>query len=307
MKNKIIDILIRADGNVVSGVQLSKALNVSRVAVWKQLQQLKQIGCNIESTPKGYILKNREDLLFPTLFSRRAESLYFFQSLPSTMDKARELAKKETAHFSVVIAEHQTNGRGRLNRSWSSDEGGLWFTIILKPQLPPPLAYKVNFAASYCLSSTLNRHLGIETTVKWPNDILLGNKKLAGLLSEMETKGDMISFVNIGIGLNVNNHPEKNEPNAVSLCSILGRKTPRRIILSTFLDVFEEMLLNLDRINIIDLWKKRTSTIGKHVSLNTHDNVFHGFAKDVDDSGALIIVQEDGTEQRIIYGDCFHT
>ena len=306
MKEKIISILIQADGKVVSGVELSKNLNVSRVAVWKHLQQLKESGCDIESTPKGYILKNQGDILFSNLFPKREDLIFFFPSISSTMDKARDIARKDGLHFSVIIAGEQTRGRGRLNRAWLSSRGGLWFTIILKPDLPPPLAYRLNFAASICLAATLKEHLGIDATVKWPNDILVNGKKLAGLLSEMETRGDMISFVNIGIGLNVNNDPEKDEPNAVSIRKVLGKSVPRRPILSAFLDSFEAMILNIDQENVIHKWKASTSTIGKQVTLKTHKESFHGLAKDVDDTGALIIVQPDGIEKRIIYGDCFH-
>ena len=229
------------------------------------------------------------------------------------MDTAKELARKNTKHFTVVVADEQTNGRGRLNRKWLSSKGGLWFTVILKPQLPPALSFRVNFAASLCLTKTLRKLFSIDANVKWPNDILVNGKKLAGLLSEMETKSDMISFVNLGIGLNVNNSPERDEPNAVSIKNLIGKKVPRRNLLTAFL---EEFALEIPRIydknirqgelSVIDRWKKYTSTIGKQVNIETSDSVFSGVAVDVDESGALIIRQKNGMEKRIIYGDCFH-
>nr|NJM04911.1 biotin--[acetyl-CoA-carboxylase] ligase [Desulfobacula sp.] len=142
------------------------------------------------------------------------------------MDQAKVLAGAQAPHFSVVIAENQTTGRGRLRRQWSSSRGGLWFTLILRPEVPAVMSYLYNFAASLCLSRTLNRLFNLDVRVKWPNDLLLNGRKLAGLLSEMETKGDMAEFINIGIGLNVNNEVREYEANAVSIKDILQRRYP---------------------------------------------------------------------------------
>ncbi|MEA1966751.1 MAG: biotin--[acetyl-CoA-carboxylase] ligase, partial [Thermodesulfobacteriota bacterium] len=245
MREKILNILNTNAGHIVSGVEISNQIGISRVAVWKHLKKLKQEGYDINSSSKGYRLADSENLLYPFCFKNREKKIHFFHTTSSTMDSARKIAKNNGDHLSVVIAENQTKGRGRLNRTWFSSPGGLWFTIILKPDLPPPLSFKVNFAASLSLVRTLNRLFKIDASVKWPNDILVKGKKLAGLLSEMETKGDMISFVNIGIGLNVNNSPKKNEPKAISIKDITGKKVSRKKILSSFLDEFESKLLNI--------------------------------------------------------------
>ncbi|MBF0233212.1 MAG: biotin--[acetyl-CoA-carboxylase] ligase [Desulfamplus sp.] len=336
MKEKIIEILNNAKPDEpISGVVMSNTLGISRVAIWKHLKQLRENGYSIISTPKGYFLQENEDLLMPLFFTKRKEQIHFFHTLSSTMDKAREFAREGVPNFSVVIAEVQTKGRGRLNRMWSSDKGGLWFTLILRPDLPPPFAFQVNFAASLSLAKILKQKYKLDVSVKWPNDILInerdevalnenwncvnhGNKfnlrvekKLAGLLSEMETQGDMISFVSIGIGLNVNNSPEINQPNAVSISNILGHKICRRELLSSFLDEFENHLIQIQAfknnfVGIIEQWKLMTSTIGRDVIIETFGNIYRGQAIDVDLTGALIIRQEDGVEKRIIYGDCFY-
>ncbi len=305
MKEKILQLLGNAQTRFISGVEMSNHLGISRVAVWKHMKRLVQEGYDIDSSPKGYRLKSCRDLLAFT-FERGVSSIRFLPIADSTMDRARELAKQGAGHLTVVIAEQQEKGRGRLNRTWLSQKGGLWFTIILKPDLPPQLSFKVNFAASLCLARTLNRLFDINARVKWPNDILVNNKKLVGLLSEMETRGDMISFVNVGIGINVNNHPEQDEPNAVSIRTLVGREVSRREILTTFLDELEAMLQDILEKNIIDLWKEQTSTIGKQVRIETLNNVYKGVALDVDETGALILEQEDNTTRRVIYGDCFH-
>ncbi|MBF0467664.1 MAG: biotin--[acetyl-CoA-carboxylase] ligase [Desulfamplus sp.] len=347
MKEKIIEILNNtSSGEPISGVEMSNQLGISRVAIWKHLKQLKECGYSILSTPKGYKLKADRDLMMPFFFTKRKEKIHFFQTISSTMDKARELAICGVPGFSVVVAEEQTKGRGRLNRTWNSGKGGLWFTLILRPKLPPPFAFQVNFAASLSLARTLRQKYELDVSVKWPNDILIkeenknhaglnhaglknskivdsincdhdnrsclnGQKKLAGLLSEMETQGDMISFVNIGIGLNVNNNPQIDEPNSVSIKNILGQSICRRELLSAFLDDFENQLIAIESsensfVRILDEWKQMTSTIGRDVRIETFGDIYRGKAIDVDRTGALIIRQEDGHEKNIIYGDCFY-
>ncbi|SDT84141.1 biotin--[acetyl-CoA-carboxylase] ligase [Desulfobacula phenolica] len=308
IKHDILKILYQAKADTVSGVRLSDSLDISRVAVWKHITALKQTGFEIESCPKGYALLNPDDLLLPFCFSSEFKTnIFHFQELESTMDKARAIAKKDAPHLSVVIAENQTTGRGRLNRKWFSSKGGLWFTLILKPDTPPPLAYIYNFAASLSLSTSLKRLFDVNVSVKWPNDLLLNDKKLVGLLSEMETRGDMVEFVNIGIGINVNNQPQKYEPKAVSLKDVLGKPVSRKLILETFLHDFKSRIQVIDCHKIIDLWKEQTSTIGSRVRIETLKDMHEGLAVDVDETGALMLQDSTGEIKKIIYGDCFHT
>lgn len=259
-------------------------------------------------------------------------SIYLFDTVSSTMDKARELAHNNAGHLSVVVAKNQTKGRGRLNRTWVSERGGLWFTIILRPKLLPQFAFQVNFAASLALAKTLKQKYGLGVSVKWPNDILFRDKKLAGLLSEMATGGDGISFVNIGIGINVNNNPEIDQPNAVSIKNCLSRDLGVKIcemdLLYSFLDCFENHLnqINIQSIreqsalqpddtpqnlqagfkSLMDNWKQLTSTIGRDVRIETFGDVYEGVAVDVDEKGGLIIRDKEGNTKRVIYGDCFY-
>ena len=308
MKEAILKILAAREGRTVSGVDISSQVGISRVAVWKHLKGLKEEGYAITASSKGYRLEEGDDLLLPFCFENRKQGIHFFPSLPSTMDRARQVAKqgKGSSHLNVVIAGEQTEGRGRLHREWVSSSGGLWFTMILKPDLPPALSFKVNFAASLCLARTVQTLFNINARVKWPNDILVDGKKLAGLLSEMETKGDMISFVNIGVGLNVNNFPGKETVDAVSLREILGRKVMRKELLSSFLDSFESKLSTINTEDIIGQWKKYTATIGTRVRIETLTDISHGLATDVDDTGCLVLQEDNGNRKKVIYGDCFH-
>ncbi|MFO7884196.1 MAG: biotin--[acetyl-CoA-carboxylase] ligase [Desulfobacteraceae bacterium] len=306
MKEKIIRILSTNAGRIVSGVEISLQTGISRVAVWKHMKKIQAEGYEITASSRGYTLKDAADLVLPFCFKNREKKIHFFPSLASTMDTAREIARKGNAHLNIVIANEQTQGRGRINRKWLSSPGGLWFTVILEPNLPPPLSFKVNFAASLALVKTVNHLFNIDASVKWPNDILVQGRKLAGLLSEMETRGDMISFVNIGIGLNVNNLPHEEEPGAVSIREIIGKKALRKEILSCFLDRFESSLSTIHSGSIIDQWKPYTSTIGTRVNIQTLTDTHSGIARDVDETGALILLLDNGVEKRIIYGDCFY-
>jgi len=305
MKNRILT-LLRAEKRVVSGEVLSSELKISRVSVWKHIKKLKELGYHIESTHNGYRLINSPDALFPWEFPGRAAKIHYYPEVASTMDIARDLARKGCPDFTVVIADRQTKGRGRLARTWISEDGGLYFSIILRPVIPPVLSFRVNFAASLTLTKILRRMFHLDASVKWPNDILINTAKLSGMLSEMEAEADMISFINLGIGINVNNDPSPEEQNAVSLKKILKKELPRKTILSEFLDAFEDRLKNIAVENIIPEWKQYADTLNRPVRIVTLHDTFEGIATDVDENGALILKQKDGSLKRVLYGDCFY-
>ncbi len=307
-RQTILNCLYQAKGETVSGMRISERTGISRVAVWKHIKALKDDGIEILSGPTGYRLPHGEDLLEPFCFSRAiGDRIHHFQEVDSTMDKARSLATEGAPHMSCVVSEFQTQSRGRLNRQWVSSRGGLWFTLILKPLLPPPLAWTYNFAASSCLSQVLNRMFDLDVRVKWPNDLLLEGKKITGLLSEMETRADLIHFLLLGIGLNANNDTESNEFQATSLKKALGRAVSRKEILARFLTRFEDQTKTIDPARIIEQWKARTATIGSRVRVETQNRTYEGLAVDVDDTGALIIRDNKNETRKIIYGDCFHS
>ena len=305
MKGQILNIL-RTEADVVSGETLSAYLKISRVSIWKHIKKLQEFGYHIKPTPKGYLLKNDPDVLYPWEFGDRELKIHYFDEVNSTMDVAGNLARKNAPHFTVVIAERQTKGRGRLKRSWVSSQGGLYFTIILRPQIPPVLSSRVNFAASMILARTLRNMFHIDARVKWPNDILVHDKKVAGLLSEMEAETDRIAFINIGMGVNVNNDPAPREPMAISLKRILGRSISRKQLLSEFLDEFEHRMNTGTLDNVISEWKTHAMTLGRQVTVVTIHDEFKGIAMDVDNTGALMVKLEDGSIKKIVYGDCFH-
>ncbi|GAB6908796.1 conserved hypothetical protein [Desulfosarcina cetonica] len=304
-KDKIISLLKSVD-DVVSGEVLSERLGISRVSIWKHIQGLVQQGAAIETTPKGYRLLQDPDSLTPWAFGERQAQIHYFPETTSTMNEAIELAREGCPDFSVVVAERQTEGRGRMQRTWASGDGGLYFTLVVRPAIPLQLVGLVNLAAAVDMAEVLREHYEVDACLKWPNDILVGQRKICGILSQMEAEGDQVAYMGIGVGLNVNNAPETETPVAVSLKHLLGRPVPRREILLAFLDRFEQRIRTFDPAVVIEQWKAFNVTVGQRVRVFILQETVEGLAMDVDAQGGLILKQDDGTLRTVIYGDCFH-
>ena len=257
-------------------------------------------------SPSGYRLIDSPDIPFPWEFADRGFKIVYYPELPSTMDAARDLARKKCPDFTVVVAGRQTRGRGRLKRQWLSDDGGLYFTMVLRPDIPVLLSSRVNFLASLTLARVLRELFQIDAAVKWPNDILVDGLKISGMLSELEAETDRVLFINIGMGINVNNDPSVAEPGASSLKKITGREISKKMLLARFLDEFEKRLKKVEFKNVISEWKKYTVTLNRQVKIVTHKEVSEGLAVDVEQDGALVLELADGSHKKIVYGDCFH-
>ena len=305
MKAQILK-LLRSQNTIVSGVELSTALGISRVSVWKHIHKLQECGYDIMSSPNGYRLIDSPDIPFPWEFADRGVNILYYPELSSTMDTAKDLARKNCPEFTVVVAGRQTRGRGRLKRQWLSDDGGLYFTMVLRPDIPVLLSSRVNFLASLTLARVLRELFQIDAAVKWPNDILVAGRKISGMLSELEAETDRVLFINIGMGINVNNDPSVVEPGASSLKKITGREISKKMLLARFLAEFEKRLKKVELENVISEWKKYTVTLNRQVKIVTHREVSEGIAVDVEQDGALVLELADGTRKKIVYGDCFH-
>ena len=304
-KQHIIKILNLAD-HVISGETLSEALGISRVAVWKHIQALVQSGVPIVASSKGYQLENDPDNLQPWAFSARQKRIHYHPQTLSTMDDATELARQGCPNFTVVVADRQSQGRGRMQRDWLSGEGGLYFSVVVRPDIPMLLVGLINLAAAVDMAALLRSDYQIDAGVKWPNDILVGKHKICGILSQLEAEGEQVAYINIGIGLNVNNTAQTDEPVAVSMKSLLGRSVPRREILTGFLDRFEKRMAAFDSQKVLDQWKALNVTIGQRVRVFTIKDMIEGAAVDIDDHGGLIVRQADGAMKTVLVGDCFH-
>ncbi len=306
MKRQLIKLLQENSTGFVSGEELSQHLGISRVSIWKHIKKLQELNYDIQSGPTGYKLLGIPDALYPWEFGDREHLIQYFPEVDSTMLEAKQLARKGCPQFTVIVAERQMNGRGRLKRTWFSDVGGLFFTLVLRPEIPAVMMSRYSFAASLCLALVLQKEYGIEARVKWPNDILVEEKKICGMLAEMEMESDMVSFLNIGIGLNVNNNPTPNEPNSVSLRQLLGKPVSRKQILISFLDLLQKQLSQTDLNHIIPQWKQHTITLNKRVKVVTTTEEWEGIAVDIDETGALMLKQDNDSIKKVYFGDCFH-
>jgi BirA family biotin operon repressor/biotin-[acetyl-CoA-carboxylase] ligase len=304
-KGEILKIL-RTEKDIVSGASISDLLGISRVSIWKHIHQLQQHGYDIRATARGYQLDGDTDALHPWEFPEREDHIHCYKQVNSTMDIARDMARKGCPHFSVIIADRQRKGRGRLKRSWLSESGGLYFTVVLRPMIPPVFSPRINLCAALTLAKTLKSTFGVPAAVKWPNDVLVGDKKISGMLSEMEAEADRVAYINVGVGINVNNDPSPREPVAVSLKEILGRSVSRKNLLARFLDAFEASLAGPDFENVVAEWKQYTVTLKRHVKIVTLHDELEGEAVDVDENGSLILRLSDGSLKTVLYGDCFH-
>ena len=298
--------LLRKESAILSGETLSNQLGLSRTAIWKHVQKLQECGYDINASGKGYQLNAEPDTPYPWEFPDREEDIHYYPEVSSTMDIARKLARGGCPALTVVAAERQTLGRGRLQRHWHSEAGGLYFTVVMRPNMAPMVSLRVNFCASLVMALTLQQLYGIHAAVKWPNDILVRDRKLAGMLSEMEAETDRVAYVNVGIGLNVNNDPSPAAPGAVTLKEIMRHPVSRKAILAAYLDALEVRLKTIDTADVIAEWKTQTVTLGRKVRIQTLQEVAEGTAVDVDENGSLILRLGDGSLKTILYGDCFH-
>lgn len=308
--SRILTLLFRAPNHCLSIQDLTRDVTISRPQAETLINEIKMAGIPIETTGNTYTLIDPEDLLSPWGFDSETQNkiLHYLQ-VPSTMNMARIMAEQGAAHMSCCVAEQQSAGRGRMDRTWLSPKGGLWFSLILRPQSPPAQAYIFNFAAAVSLHAAIRDLYGLDARVKWPNDLLLDGKKLTGLLSEIQIKDNAIRYLITGIGINVNNTPVSTPRGLapISLKAALGKPVPRRPLLKAFLSNFTELSSAPDIPGIMASWKSCSATMGARVTIETHNRTVIGTAVDVDDSGTLIVRTPDGKKEEIIYGDCFHT
>jgi BirA family biotin operon repressor/biotin-[acetyl-CoA-carboxylase] ligase len=304
-KQNILKVL-RQNPEVVSGATLSAMCGISRVAVWKHIQRLQALGYSIRPASNGYQLLGSPDIPYPWEIPGWESRLLYYPESPSTMDIAKDLARSGCPEYTVVVAGCQTSGRGRLSRKWVSEDGGLYFTMVLRPRLPTPWSCRPAFLASVTLARTVRELYGIACGVKWPNDILVDGRKLAGMLCEIEAEAERIAFLNIGIGINVNNDPSGIEPKATSITAISGTAVSRNELLARFLEAFERRMQTGDLEHVIPEWKEHSVTLNRPVKIVTHVEEARGLAVDVDNNGGLILKLADGSLKTVLYGDCFH-
>lgn len=316
-KDRLLSHLKREKGNWVSGEYLSGKMGISRSAVWKQVSRLREAGYGIQSSPKkGYLLAELPEVLLPaeideTLGTRvfgRKEIIYSSE-IDSTNMRARSLALQGAPEGTLVVAEKQTMGRGRLGRSWFSPfQTGIYASLILRPRLVPNEAPKITLLAGVSAAETLLAVASLDAGIKWPNDILVHGKKIAGILTETSMEMDAIQHVVVGLGLNVNQRsfPGHLKGSATSLFMETGRPFERVVLLREFLRQFERCYDTFSRVGFEPIrkrWRELAVLLGKEVTVRMMDRTFEGRAMELDRDGALIVKDRDGQSQRIYSGD----
>ncbi len=318
-RNILLDVLKQNQGNWVSGEFLAKRLSMTRSAVWKKIGILKEEGYGIESLPRrGYRLLNIPDLmlvqeirdgLHTAVLGQR--NIHRYVSTDSTNTRAKELAVAGAAEGVLVIAEEQTQGRGRLGRPWFSPGGeNICASLIMRPSLPPEVASRIVILTAVAAAEALIAATGLTATVKWPNDILVGGRKIGGLLLEMAVEMDAIDYMIIGLGINVNSaaemFPEELRAKTTSVLMETGKPFSRVLLLCRFLE-FLEHGYNVFRESgfepIIIRWKALTDMLGKQVSIRTINGSYKGLIVDMDQDGFLIVKDDQGSERRLFSGD----
>jgi len=235
----------------------------------------------------------------------------FLREVGSTNDLAKELAGYGAVEGTVVVAEKQTAGRGRLSRGWVSPKGGLWFSVVLRPELKPAEAVGLVFMAGLAVAEVLHELYAVKAETKWPNDVLVKGRKVCGILTEMNTTGEKVNYVTVGIGVNANFDVEKAFPeelraNATSLENELGRKVRLEELFKALLEKLEniyELFLKEGFAPVLGKWKKYAGFLGCQVEVTSETEKLVGLALDVANDGALVVRLEDGTVKRVFVGN----
>lgn len=316
MRNEILDYFRKADGNFVSGQQISKDLHVSRTAIWKHINVLKERGYIFESsTRKGYRLIYAPNLLTPLEIDSALHTetfgrhVVYLESTQSTNEEAKKIAREGAEEGTIVVAEEQITGHGRLARGFYSPFAkGIWFSLILRPKFFPMEASKCTLLAAVGVCRGIRRMGLADAGIKWPNDILVHGKKLVGILTLMSASMEKIDYIIIGIGINTgikkNEFPEDFREGATSFLNE-GINVSRKDLLAAILGELEKeysIAQNEGFDKVLDDWRALSVTLGQEVRVIFGDDSYTGKAVDIDRDGCLLV--NTGSEvKRVIAGD----
>ncbi len=312
----VLAFLAEAGDEYVSGEAISDKLGLTRAAVWKHVNALRAQGYRIDAMPaRGYRLAEVPDRLTalelrPLLNTHDlGRALHAYEEVISTSDVAKELADGGAEHGEVVIAETQTAGRGRRGRSWiSPPRKNVYFSVVLRPDLPPARAAELTLVASLAICDAL-RQAGVDAGIKWPNDLLAGGRKIAGILTELAAEPERVQWVVLGVGINVNagaeDFPEELRGEATSVLLERGVPAPRALLVAACLTALEDWLdAHAERgfEAIRQAWRERSVTLGREVMVRADGREIVGVAEDLDAQGALLVRTAGGVE-RVLAGD----
>lgn len=319
MKDNILRELINNKNRYLSGQELSAKFGISRTAIWKHINKLKEEGYVIESaTNKGYVLIESPDILNPVEIKELLKTKFigrdiiYLDSVDSTNSYGKRMAEGDFWDGTVIIAEEQTSGRGRLGRDWVSPKGkGIWMTIMLKPDIKPNLASQVTLIAAVAVLKAIKSIYNMDIMIKWPNDLVVNGKKVCGILTELGAEIERINYLCVGIGINANSEESdfinKALDTATSIKIATSIKVERKELIARILTVFENYYsLFLEKGSIgfmVEEYKKYLINIGKEVRLVTKNEEIQAKAEDINSEGHLLVRLKDGTLKEISSGE----
>ena len=318
---KILSFLKAHELEFLSGQDMSDILKISRVAVWKDIKKIRSLGYKIESKQNlGYRLLDSSELLLPWEVTQNLNTeflgkrVYYFDTIDTTQNFAIKIASNDDENGTIIISKKQTGGRGRMKRKWKSPAGGIWMSIIIHPKFDISYATLVPIATSLALCIAIEKILKIKPELKWPNDVTLKGKKVAGILVDTSIISNEIENMVLGIGINFKIKPNeiantmKKTPNFYGVTTLTKKNEKALPLIQQFLYELENILQLISSGHIKKItseWTKRSSTIGRNVSIVTNDGKLNGKAVKMDSDGALIIYRGKNTK-RILVGDLTH-
>jgi BirA family biotin operon repressor/biotin-[acetyl-CoA-carboxylase] ligase len=308
---------LREEKGFTSGDYISKKLNVSRTAVWKYVNQLERYGYVIDkSKGKGYMLVSAPDRLYSWEIDRyrntkiMGKKIIHYEVVDSTNVVALKLALAGEEEGTCIIAESQEKGKGRMGRKWCSPIGkNIYMSVIVRPPIHPSVVYPMTFLSSLAVSDTIKELTGEDPVLKWPNDVLMNGKKICGTLLELSTEADMVRFVVIGVGLNINMEPDEIDEEILNKASSLAMETKkvyeRASLCGMLLSALEKYYLlfrQKGEEEICRIWEERALIRGKYIEINQMGESYQGICEGVDKDGAILL-SIDGKTKKIIAGD----
>ncbi|WP_069999852.1 biotin--[acetyl-CoA-carboxylase] ligase [Cellulosilyticum sp. I15G10I2] len=315
MKEKVLAFL-KGQDQYVSGEEISSKLGVTRAGVWKNINKLKEDGYHIESiTKRGYRLIATPDVItqseIASIINTKllGKDIHYYEKVDSTNEVAKTLAREGAAEGTLIMADKQLMGKGRLGKTWDSPSGtGIWMSLILRPHIIPGQASQLTLLAGLNMCEAIRRVTGLDCKIKWPNDIVINGKKVCGILAEMSAEMDGINHIILGIGVNVNIKSFEGElPHATSLYLESGKTYLRRYIVKEFLHLFEADYMHYkDEKSIagfLKRYRKNCITLHHDIQVVTSEGKYIAYAKDIAEDGALVVIDSDNNEKTIFSGE----
>jgi len=313
-RERVLDLLYQNQDRYLSGEELSNKLGVSRTSIWKYINYLREAGYQIESSSKvGYQLITPADNLLPEEIKRNLDTeiigreIIYYKEVDSTNNVAKKLAQSGVKEGTIVIAEEQKSGKGRLGREFCSPLGGIWVSCILRPDIKPTLATRATYIASLAIVKTISKLSAVDAKIKWPNDLLVGDKKVSGILTEMGAELDRVDYLVVGMGINLNFPIEIFDESLHNKVTTIYTETGKKISRVEFVqDLLEELEMSYKKLNnfqdILEEWKSYSYTLGRTVKLDNNKEEIIGEAFDIAEDGALL-VKVDNEIRRFYSGE----